>query len=46
MVIGCVEVALGEDEDEVFVTFIPLVCWSAVAVDATGRTKSEGVSRQ
>ena len=26
MVIGCVEAALGEDEDEGFFTFIPLVC--------------------
>lgn len=46
ILIGCVEVAPVEDENEAFVAFIPLVCWSAATVDATERTKSEGVSRQ
>jgi hypothetical protein len=46
MVIGCVEVAPGKGEDEAFDPFISLVCWSAATVDATERTKSEGVSRQ
>jgi hypothetical protein len=45
MLIGCVEVAPDEDENEAFVPFISLVCWSAATVDAAGRTKSEGVSR-
>jgi hypothetical protein len=42
MVIGCVEVVLGEVGDAGLDIFIPLVCWSAAAVDATGQTKSEG----
>jgi hypothetical protein len=43
MLIGCVEVALDEDENEGLVPFISLVCWT---VDAAGRMKSEDVSRQ
>jgi hypothetical protein len=46
MLIGCVEVALDEDENEGLVPFISLVCWSAATVDAAGRMKSEDVSRQ
>lgn len=45
MLIGCVKVAPGDEENEAFVPFISLVCWSAATVDAIERTKSEGVSR-
>lgn len=37
MLIGCVEVAPGEDEIEAFDPFISLLCWSAATVDATER---------